>query len=642
MRMDLLQTKQYKLEAIKYEQFWIAFFALILGTLPIGHIIVLPVLLYLAQRENRTQYIAQLGFVMGSLTFGWLIALIQLMMLMIWNACTQLANLTQRNQMTSICLVSSVLSMIIGWLLGYPVVNILILAVFQYIGFELLRKDFYQDEQMMITFALCITLLAIVSLIRRYMEATIGLAMIGGLLLYLSCILTTKKILYLTLLSYYCFSIGQTANTQVYLSVEEYQQIACSALPLLFVICFSAGKYKRWIGYTVVASILYLSIKQHTALLYTLVFSILVFFVKQDNQTIAEDHIPRYLNYRRNQKLNSTSLVQTNTLLHRFATIFSELAKRNPSLHVLDSVATAFALCEEELQSTYLKEQDVKKRVQEVLESYQFPVTRIVVEKHDVILIHLWIRKLHPSELEATIVPLLTNAFDIPFHILSNHKAGLFDSFHRITLSSEKGLSILYDQIQKPLDQECGDAILVKAWHETMHYMISDGMGSGMNARTQSTFVLSMLEKFMEANVPMKTSIKLVNQLALLQNEERYATLDVLSIDRFKKEALLYKSGCMQTYLLRGKQVYSFFSSSLPLGIITRINPEYYSIPLKEGDILLMVSDGGDHEKMQEWMKQSSEIHPSKMLRVLYEKRMEMPVNDDVSMVLIRVKNGVN
>ena len=135
---------------------------------------------------------------------------------------------------------------------------------------------------------------------------------------------------------------------------------------------------------------------------------------------------------------------------------------------------------------------------------------------------------------------------------------------------------------------------------------ISDGMGNGARAAAESEATISMLEKFLEAGFERDTIIKAVNSaLAIKACGESYATIDMGIVDLYSGVAEFIKAGCAATFIKSGNCVYTIKSSSLPAGILDEVEIESDIIELKNGDIILMVSDGiidADEEKKEEWV----------------------------------------
>ena len=122
---------------------------------------------------------------------------------------------------------------------------------------------------------------------------------------------------------------------------------------------------------------------------------------------------------------------------------------------------------------------------------------------------------------------------------------------------------------------------------------ISDGKGSGPEARKCSKVAIKMLEKMLSSGFKKDTSIKMINSaLSSEMEEDMYATLDISILDLYQGNAEFIKNGACPTYLKRNKEVELISSETLPTGIVSDIEFENYEKDIKEGDIIIMCTDG--------------------------------------------------
>lgn len=122
---------------------------------------------------------------------------------------------------------------------------------------------------------------------------------------------------------------------------------------------------------------------------------------------------------------------------------------------------------------------------------------------------------------------------------------------------------------------------------------ISDGMGSGPEARKSSKIAIKMLERMLKTGFNKDVSIKMINStLSANSEDDMYATLDVLILDLYQGNIELVKNGACPTYIKRNKEVELINSIALPTGIINNIDLVVYDKDIKDGDIIVMCSDG--------------------------------------------------
>ena len=121
---------------------------------------------------------------------------------------------------------------------------------------------------------------------------------------------------------------------------------------------------------------------------------------------------------------------------------------------------------------------------------------------------------------------------------------------------------------------------------------LSDGMGSGPEARKSSQIAIKMLERLLSTGFDKDTSIDLINTTIMNTNEEIFATLDIAIMDLYNGKIEFIKNGASPTYIKNKKRVQIVKSLSLPAGILKEINLTTYDKDIENDDILVMCSDG--------------------------------------------------
>ena len=138
--------------------------------------------------------------------------------------------------------------------------------------------------------------------------------------------------------------------------------------------------------------------------------------------------------------------------------------------------------------------------------------------------------------------------------------------------------------------------------------IIADGMGSGNEAQYESAAACRLLTGFLKSGFSVKTALGILNSSMCINMEnEIYTTIDLLCIDLYTAEAYMYKIGSAQTVLLNGGEFKILSSTSVPAGILSDIRLDKKTVMLKEGDLILMMSDGiteaGNSISKTDWIK---------------------------------------
>ncbi|MDD3437899.1 MAG: stage II sporulation protein E, partial [Clostridiaceae bacterium] len=122
---------------------------------------------------------------------------------------------------------------------------------------------------------------------------------------------------------------------------------------------------------------------------------------------------------------------------------------------------------------------------------------------------------------------------------------------------------------------------------------LSDGMGTGPKAALESSTTITLLEKFLYAGFDKDVALKAINSLMLLKsNDETYSTVDMTVINQYNGEVEFIKVGAVSTFIKNEEGVQIIKTGTLPVGILSRIDVELVRKKLKDGDFVVMVTDG--------------------------------------------------
>ena len=117
------------------------------------------------------------------------------------------------------------------------------------------------------------------------------------------------------------------------------------------------------------------------------------------------------------------------------------------------------------------------------------------------------------------------------------------------------------------------------------HVCVSDGMGSGKQAQAESTLVVDLLEKLLEAGFSRESALKLMNSAMVISaGEESYSTVDFATIDMYTGELELAKTGAAPSFIKSGKKVSVIENEAQ--------ESKHSKNTLQSGDFLVMVTDG--------------------------------------------------
>lgn len=161
---------------------------------------------------------------------------------------------------------------------------------------------------------------------------------------------------------------------------------------------------------------------------------------------------------------------------------------------------------------------------------------------------------------------------------------------------------------------------------------LSDGMGSGEEAFSDSTMVVEMLEELLEAGFPAKTAIEVLNTALVIGREEvRFSTIDVCLFDLYAGSCEFVKAGAAATFIKRDGEVEKISQATLPVGVIKDMEIEAQERELESGDFVIMVTDGvmdalganGQENLMEKFIAETSIVNPTELARYLLGKVLE-------------------
>lgn len=182
-------------------------------------------------------------------------------------------------------------------------------------------------------------------------------------------------------------------------------------------------------------------------------------------------------------------------------------------------------------------------------------------------------------------------------------------------------------------------------------FIAADGMGSGVRASEISKKILEILEILLEAGFGEEEAVKCANTVVSLGlDREVYTTVDLFSIDTYEAKGRFIKTGGAQTFLKRvGKSVEVIFPSTLPAGILDKVEFDCVERNLYPNDLFIMVTDGVlesiDIEKGQEkfidWIEKIDLTNPQQIADYLMEqlwKQCQGNLRDDAMILVVLIE----
>lgn len=177
--------------------------------------------------------------------------------------------------------------------------------------------------------------------------------------------------------------------------------------------------------------------------------------------------------------------------------------------------------------------------------------------------------------------------------------------------------------------------------------ILSDGMGAGEEAHRESAMVVEVLEELLEAGFPKETAFQMLNTALVIGREEvRFSTIDVSLFDLYTGRCEIAKAGASTTFIKRGNQVEGVRSTSLPLGVVARLEIDQVDLELQDGDFVIMVTDGvmdalpvGEQDLLMKMIIEGTNLqNPKEMAHHILEQVLvcsgEVPLDDMTVLVV--------
>ncbi|MDO4732847.1 MAG: stage II sporulation protein E [Bacillota bacterium] len=224
---------------------------------------------------------------------------------------------------------------------------------------------------------------------------------------------------------------------------------------------------------------------------------------------------------------------------------------------------------------------------------------------------------------------------------------------YRMLAAGAHRLSLGQAQLAMDGRDVCGDSggsIMLDEGRQLL--MISDGMGVGDKAASDSAEAIAMVSHLLEAGFKQETAIDVVNAaLSLRGNEERFVTLDLCVVDLYSGMADFIKSGSSASYIKRGSQVKMLRGSTLPVGMLYSADKDIISEQLLPGDMIIMASDGllgMDVDDQGQWLsrviEQAVVNTPQAMAEYLLDKVICIgngKIKDDITVLVAQMGDVV-
>ncbi len=234
---------------------------------------------------------------------------------------------------------------------------------------------------------------------------------------------------------------------------------------------------------------------------------------------------------------------------------------------------------------------------------------------------------------------LLERPFDLPCVVTAG-------DLHRVSFFEKAKYTLEFAACQKNAGDStvCGDSYEYFADPRGYaHIILSDGMGSGGRAAVDSIMTCNFVLKLVKAGFRFDAALRFINSALLVKaGDESLATLDIGCIDLYTGTAEFLKAGGASSFVSREGRAASVKGTSLPVGILQGVEYDRHKVQLREGDLVVMVTDGA-LPISDEWMAEEIAAIDGQPARTIAERLAELAKyrqqgrGDDITVIAARL-----
>lgn len=246
--------------------------------------------------------------------------------------------------------------------------------------------------------------------------------------------------------------------------------------------------------------------------------------------------------------------------------------------------------------------------------------------------------KASTGEIRECIIKSTEKNFPFPA-VISGEKEKMMLFWEQTPLTAE----CVYHQLSGNEEKVCGDCF--DSFFDgkgNFIAVLSDGMGTGERAAVDGAMASSLFSRLIISGFSFPCALRLVNSAMLVKSyEESLATLDILKVNLYNGQAVIYKAGATASLLYRKGKVSEIKKSAMPIGILRQAEFATIKGGLKNGDVVIMMSDGAVDNSLEEIKKYVTEKGfsydlPEKLCAIAKAKNISH--SDDITVAVIKIQ----
>ena len=373
-----------------------------------------------------------------------------------------------------------------------------------------------------------------------------------------------------------------------------------SWMQLLLPFCISVCRDDRINGMVIIIGIGLYTVHDVLALSYFLYCFILLFIKREKLPAFAYTHQIPVADRLQEHGVLKRQMLNYASIFHSLSEYYATMS--NEESEMLSTMAEALRYQADVISKTDQNYGGVN-RIINALEGYQYSVDALEMDepREGFLQIDMDISNIKRGEIKTTLQPLMEALLHRKLQLQDMRNRRFLNGFH-ITFSDAIPFHIeaQADSIKNAYTGN-GDTFSVFRFRQSLVCMISDGMGNGERAQESSRLITSIFQRMMISGLSQDAAIRCINKLI---QSDTFATLDVLCFNYALGIAYISKSAACPTYLIRNHRIYEISGNALPVGIVSMMQPDCFSIPLQDDDSFIMMSDGIEQHEFYEWMRE--------------------------------------
>ena len=321
----------------------------------------------------------------------------------------------------------------------------------------------------------------------------------------------------------------------------------------------------------------------------------------------------------------------------------------------LIGVSKAIESMAKSLEKDIENEEKYSKEKQEIitlLNQKEIEVQDIAIKKENRYIVEIYLNENIETTKIRTMEKILTKVLEEKIIVNEEVSIGKKLNF----LSDDKFVMAMGTaNIAKSKSDMSGDSTLTIRLKDGKYLVaISDGMGSGKEAKKSSSGALKLLENLLLSGFDKNISLDLINEALINQNKESFATLDIAIVDLYLGNVEFIKSAACPTYIKLGKRVQMVKSNSLPTGIVEESKIQTFDKDIEQGEIIVLCSDGildsnVEYKNKELWIKYLLEdietTNTQKIANLILEEAIDNNygvAKDDMSVLVCKFRKKEN